>query len=135
MNGGSGQGRPGGAGAGQSFTVEEARQLSRDLRARRDAAQQLLRDLQGTGADTRELDRAIKRLGTLDGAKVLGNADAMQQLRDGVIEDLKAFEFALRRKLGTAETGGPALGGSERVPAQYREMVNEYFKSLARKPQ
>jgi len=65
---------------------------------------------------------------------VLGNAEAMKQLRDGVVEDLKSFEFALRRKLGAAEAGGPALGGSEQVPAQYREMVNEYFKSLARKP-
>ncbi len=134
VGGASGQGRPGGAGGGASFTVEEARQLSRELRARRDAAQQLRRALQGEGVDTRDLDRAIARLGALDGEKVLGNAEAMKQLRDGVVEDLKSFEFALRRKLGAAEAGGPALGGSEQVPAQYREMVNEYFKSLARKP-
>ena len=134
MNGASGQGGPGGVGRGETFTAEEARQLSRELRARREAAQQLRRGLQGAGVDTKGLDRAIARLGALDGEKVLGNAEAMQQLRAGVVEDLKAFEFALRRKLGAAETGGPALGGSERVPAQYREMVNEYFKSLARKP-
>ena len=134
LSGGSGQGGPGGVGRGETFTAEEARQLSRELRARREAAQQLRRGLQGAGVDTKDLDRAIARLGALDGEKVLGNAEAMQQLRAGVVEDLKAFEFALRRKLGAAETGGPALGGSESVPAQYREMVNEYFKSLARKP-
>ena len=66
---------------------------------------------------------------------MLGNAAAMQELRAGIMEDLKAFEFALRRKLGAADTGGPVLGGSEQVPAQYREMVNEYFKALARKPE
>jgi hypothetical protein len=90
--------------------------------------------VQGTGVDTRELDRAIARLGALDGAQILGNAAALQQLRDGVVENLKAFDFALRRTLGATESGGPALGGSEQVPAQYRDMVNEYFKSLAKKP-
>lgn len=134
MNGGAGQGGPAGVGAGATFTAEEARQLARELRARRESAQALRRSVQGTGVDTRELDRAITRLGTLEGANVLGNAAAMQQLRAGITEDLKAFEFALRRKLGAADTGGPALGGSEQVPAQYREMVNEYFKALAKKP-
>ena len=134
MNGGAGQGAPGGIGGGGSFTVDEARQLSRELRARRDAAQELRRSLQGSGVDTRELDRAIARLGALDGASVLGNKDALEKLRAGVVEDLKGFEFALRRKLGAAESSGPALGGSEQVPAQYREMVNEYFKSLSTKP-
>jgi hypothetical protein len=45
---------------------------------------------------------------------------------------MKAFEFALRRKLEGAQTGGPALGGLDRVPARYRELVNEYFRSLGR---
>ncbi|HYW51806.1 MAG TPA: hypothetical protein VE861_14420, partial [Gemmatimonadaceae bacterium] len=130
---GGGQGAPGRGGAGESFTVEEARQLSRELRARRDAAQALRRAVQGSGVDTRELDRAITRLGALDGAAVLGDPAALQQLRDGVVEDLKSFEFSLRRALGSA-AGGPVVGGSERVPAQYREMVNEYFKSLSRRP-
>ena len=134
MNGGAGQGAPGGIGRGESFTVEEARQLSRELRARRDAARELRRSLQGSGVDTKALDRAIARLGALDGASVLGNTAALEQLRAGVVEDLKGFEFALRRTLGAAESSGPALGGSEQVPPQYREMVNEYFKSLSTKP-
>ena len=65
---------------------------------------------------------------------MLGDPNAMRQLRDGVVENLKSFEFALRRKLGET-SGGPVLGGSERVPSQYREMVNEYFRSLAKSPQ
>jgi hypothetical protein len=32
------------------------------------------------------------------------------------------------------EADRPALGGNENVPAGYRDMVNEYFKSLSRKP-
>jgi hypothetical protein len=127
----SGQGAPRGARAGASFTAEDARQLSAELRDRRDGAQQLRRAVQGTGIDTRELDRAIARLGALDGAQVLGDPEALRQLQAGVIESLKSFEFALRRKLDASQAGGPALGGLDRVPAQYRELVNQYFKSLA----
>ena len=133
-SGSRGQGTPAGGGGGQTFTADEARQLSRELRARRDGAQELRRSLQGSGVDTKELDRAIARLGALDGAAVLGSKDALEKLRAGVVEDLKAFEFGLRRKLGAAESAGPALGGNGQVPAQYREMVNEYFKSLSTKP-
>jgi len=110
------------------------RQLSRELAARRGAAQQLRRAVRGSGVDTRELDRAIARLGALDGAAILGDAKAMQQLRDGVIEAVKAFEFALRKTLGSAEGGGPVVGGSDNVPAQYRDMVSEYFRALSRTP-
>jgi len=131
---GSGQGSGGGSGGGESFTGEEARQVSRELRARRESAQQLRRSLQGTGVNTGALDGAIARLGALDGASLLGNKNAVDKLRAGVIEDLKAFEFSLRRKLGAPESAGPALGGNAQVPAKYREMVNEYFKSLSTKP-
>jgi hypothetical protein len=133
-SGGNGQGAPGGAGEGGAASVEDVRQLSRELRARRDAAQQLRRSVQGSGVDTKELDRAIARLNALDGAQILGDPQALQQLRDGVVDALKSFEFTLRRRLAPPETAGPALGGSDQVPAQYREMVNEYFKGLAKKP-
>lgn len=130
---GSGQGSPGGGGARGSSAADEARQLTSELRARREAAQQLRRAVGGTGVDTRELDRAITRLSALDGARLLSDPEAMRQLRAGVVENLKAFEFALRRTLGDTASG-PVLGGSERVPAQYRALVDEYFKSLARSP-
>ena len=55
-------------------------------------------------------------------------------MRTAVVEDLKAWEFALRRQLGASETAGPALGGNDNVPAAYKDLVSEYFKSLAKKP-
>ncbi|MCC7051904.1 MAG: DUF4175 family protein [Gemmatimonadaceae bacterium] len=133
QGGGAGQGAPGGGG-GAGRLSDDARQLSRELAAQGAAARQLRRTLQGTGADTRELDRAITRLDALDGAQVLGDSAALAQLRGGVVENLKAFEFALRRKLGAPDAGGPALGGSGRVPARYRAMVDEYFRSLSARP-
>ena len=133
-SGSSAGGAPGVNGARETITAKDARQLSRELGARRDDAERLRRAARDAGADTKGLDRAINSLRGLDGATLLGDPAAMQRLRDEVVENLKNFEFALRRALGTADAGGPALGGSERVPAQYRDMVDEYFKALSRKP-
>ncbi len=111
----------------------EARQLSRELQARREAAQQLRRAVRGSGVDTRDLDRAIAGIGALDGSNVSSDPQALRTLREGVVENLKSFEFKLRRQLFTAQ-GGPVLGGNGRVPAQYRESVDEYFRTLSRQP-
>ncbi|MBI3789725.1 MAG: DUF4175 family protein [Gemmatimonadetes bacterium] len=133
--GGSGQGGPSGMGGGQAnVTAEEMRQLARELRADRDAAQELRRSAAAAGANTAELDKLIQRMAQLDAGKILGDPAALEQMRTAVVEDLKAWEFALRRQLGATETAGPALGGSDNVPPAYRELVSEYFKSLAKKP-
>ena len=133
--GGSGKGGPRGAGGNAgSFTAEDARQLARELRSERDAADQLRRSLNGTGVNTAELEKLIARLAQLDAAKILGDPAALEKMRTAVVEDLKAWEFALRRQLGASETAGPALGGNDNVPAAYKDLVSEYFKSLAKKP-
>ena len=51
-----------------------------------------------------------------------------------MVQGFKEFEFALRRQVVGAEADRPALGGNENVPPGYRDMVNEYFKSLSTKP-
>ena len=55
-------------------------------------------------------------------------------MRGAVVQGFKEFEFSLRRQLAGDEADRPALGGNENVPAGYRDMVNEYFKSLSKKP-
>ncbi|MCL4865827.1 MAG: hypothetical protein KJZ47_08030 [Gemmatimonadales bacterium] len=47
---------------------------------------------------------------------------------------MKTFEFTLWRKFNGGATGGPALGSSGQVPAEYRALVEEYYRSLARRP-
>jgi hypothetical protein len=50
-----------------------------------------------------------------------------------VASDLKMLAYALRRE---ADTDRPALqlSGSEELPPGYRAMVEEYYRTLARKP-
>lgn len=59
---------------------------------------------------------------------------AVERLQSEVIEGLKAFEFALRRQLGAGDESRPVLGGNSDVPAEFKALVEEYYRSLARKP-
>ena len=59
------------------------------------------------------------------------DALAFQQLQQQVVDGLKQFEYALRRQV----EGGDReifLSGSEDVPPGYRQMVEEYYRSLSR---
>ena len=126
--GGSGQGGPAGG-----FSAEEERQFSRELRAQREAAEGLRRELAGAGTATADLDRLIARLRALESGRSFDDPEELSRLRSSVLEGFKEFEFSLRRKLGDDERDGPVLGGSDDVPAGYRDLVSEYFRSLSRK--
>ena len=63
----------------------------------------------------------------------LADCEELAKLRTAVVEGFKEFEFSLRRQLAGAEKDRPVLGGNEDVPQGYRDLVNEYFKSLSKK--
>jgi hypothetical protein len=64
-----------------------------------------------------------------DWADPLGQAELLA----AVAEDLKLFEYRLRRSVeGGRER--PFLAGSEDLPQEYRALVEEYYRSLARQP-
>jgi len=81
-----------------------------------------------------ELNDLIQQLRALEGGKAFNDPEELARLRGAVVQGFKEYEFTLRRQLGAAEVDRPALGGNENVPAGYRDMVNEYFKSLSKKP-
>ena len=54
-------------------------------------------------------------------------------LRAQTLENLKAFEFTLRKKLGEPEENRVLLGRSGDVPASFKQYVEEYYRSLAKK--
>jgi hypothetical protein len=49
-----------------------------------------------------------------------------------VAEGLKRFEFGLRRKVEDADIDQPALNATDEVPRGFRDLVNEYYRSLSR---
>jgi hypothetical protein len=138
MSGGLGAGNEvseSGRSAGAPATSAEGfRQFARELRIRRQAAESLRREVAALGQDVRELDRALEELRGLErsGARSLGNPQGLDRLEEELIARLKEFEFTLWRALDPAAAAGPALGSGARVPPEYRELVEEYYRSLAR---
>lgn len=131
--GGSGQGASGGAYGAVPFAPEEMRQLAREMRERRGEADQLRRELARQGVDVRELERAIERMRQLERSDTFDDPEELARLHGAVVEGLKSFEFTLRRTVEGAERDRLVLGGSDEVPPGFRQLVEEYYRSLARK--
>jgi hypothetical protein len=134
-NGGQGGGAPnGGRASGSSsgsMSQGELEQLSRELRQRLQDAQELRRDLVRQGLDVSQLDRAIGGIRSLTDERILADERAASDLRAQTIDGLKAFEFALRKKLG-AEDAKVLLGRTGDVPAAFKQYVEEYYRALAK---
>jgi len=117
--------------AGQAET-DGTRQFAREFRARRQAAESLRADLRAMDQETAGLDQLLDRFQRLDGGKTFEDSRGLDRLERDLIDGLKEFEFSLWRKFGAESGQRPAAGASARVPPQYRELVEEYYRSLAR---
>jgi hypothetical protein len=129
------QGQPGGVprggGAGQ-LSPDEARQYRQELGRRRAELSELRRELSEEGLDVGTLDEILGDLRNLESPGRLEDPRTLAQLQDAVIAGLKEFEFALRRQLGSERTAEGAAVGTDEVPPRYRELVEEYYRSLSR---
>jgi uncharacterized protein DUF4175 len=116
---------------GGRLSPDDARQFGREMRERLSDAEALRRDLQREGMNTSQLDRAIQGMRSLATENLAGDENAVQRLKDQVLEGLKGFEFDLRRALSGADGERVLLGRSGDVPEGYRQFVEEYYRSLA----
>ena len=89
------------------------------------------RALRGEGVDTRDLDEILRRLKALDDDRVYRDVQELARLQAAVSDGMRRFEFGLRRKID-GESRDVLLSGSEEVPAEFKGMVEEYYRSLAR---
>jgi hypothetical protein len=126
---------PGGAGAvggsREPLSPEEIRQFQREIQERLRDATELREELRGQGQDVSELNRAIEAMQELRREAVLGDLPQVAVLQETIRESLGRVEFSLRREVRGDETPS-ALAGSEAVPEEYRRLVEEYYRALAR---
>jgi hypothetical protein len=124
---------PGAPGSGLGVDGEEARQLGRELRERLREADALSRELGGKagGGDLQEAIRALRRL---EDQKTY-EPRALGRLIASVVEGLKSTEFALRRDLEGPDREKLFLSGGQDLPPGWQSLVQEYYRSLARKPE
>ncbi len=107
------------------------RQFGRELRERRGELRELRGRFQREGVDVSRLDEIIRALGRYDNPSAISSARALERLETEIIQGLKEFEFALRRQLLAGDEERASLSGSDAVPNEYREMVEEYYRRLA----
>jgi hypothetical protein len=118
-----------------NWNPDDVRQYRRDFREWATDAEALRRQLQQAGVDRRQLediDNIIKDLTRFDNDRLYADPNGLAQLQAQVTDRLKKFEFTLRRK---ADTGNDslALSGSDQVPEGFRQSIEEYYRSLAKK--
>jgi len=82
----------------------------------------------------RDLDEVLRQLRQLDTDQVYADPRGLEQLQAAAIDKLKKFEFMLRRN---TEAGNESLSlsGSDQVPEGFRQAIEEYYRSLAKKAQ
>ena len=80
----------------------------------------------------RDLDEILKDIRQFDYDRVYADPQGLEKLQAAAIDKLKKFEFSLRRKV---ENGNESLSlsGSDQVPEGFRQAIEEYYRSLAKK--
>jgi hypothetical protein len=79
-----------------------------------------------------DLDEVLRAMRQLDDDRIYKDARELERLQTQVAEGLKRFEFTLRRKVEDAQGDQPALTATDEVPRGYRDLVEEYHRSLSR---
>ncbi len=126
------QGAPGGAPGGEYTGGGDARQLRGEVQVRLRDARALRDAVREQGLPTTDLDQGIRYLEQLQQDRVTGDPKNLVALQDAALEALKRAEFDLWLRVGGGEGGRPAVGDASRVPPRYRQMVEEYYKAIAR---
>ena len=131
---GSGDASSGGSGSPGvgSWDERRSRQLRREFRQRAEDARGIgtqLAERGGTPGDLREIERKLRRL---ERSETWGNLHGVETLVAQAVEDLKMFEYSLRRELQGTDPEKLRLSGSDDVPDGWRSLVEEYYRSLSR---
>lgn len=113
------------------YSPGEVRQFRREFRERRAEAERLRDQLAQEGMETDQLNAIVAQLRDLERERHYGDPRGLTELQAQVIQDLKEFEFVLRRKLGGGDSRQLMLTGSDEVPPGYRILVEEYYRTLA----
>ncbi len=121
----------GGDGNRLGFSEESVRQWRREFSERRQELQQLRNQLRAEGIDTGELDRVISSMRDLGASNIYEDRRSAIRLHRELLQGLKEFEYGLRRALTGPDPEQLQQVGSDKVPAEYRELVEEYYRALA----
>jgi hypothetical protein len=130
VNGGGGGAR--GAFGPRGVGADDARQLRGEVRERLAEAQALRQQLAREGRDVSQLDDVIRGLRSLGSDAIWGDGENLRRLQEQVVDNLKQYEFGLRRDVLGADRERLFLSGTDEVPEGFRKLVEEYYRALSR---
>jgi hypothetical protein len=116
------------------YSPDDVRQFRRDFREWMNDANALRRDLQNAGVDPRELDQILRDLRQFDNDQSYVDGRSLAALQASALEKLKTMEFGLKKKADGKDLP-LTLSGSEEVPVGFKDAIEEYYRSVARKRQ
>ena len=108
----------------------DIRQWSREYTQRAGEMEGLRRLLNEEQFEVGDLDSIIQRMRELDDLRRYQDPEVIAKLQAFVLEELKRFEYRLRREI-TEENEELFLAGNEEMPDSFRDLVEEYFRSLS----
>ncbi len=76
--------------------------------------------------DAKELDEILRACASSTTTVAYQNPEALGRLESAVTDNIKRFEYTLRRRLD-ANANQVFLSGSDDVPEQYRKLVEQYL--------
>ena len=125
-SGGFGDRRPG----DPRVSPEDIRQWQREFQQRAGDAQDIRRLLQQEDYSVGDLDEIIQRMRELDDLRVYQDAAELARLQTFILEELKRFEYRLRREVGL-KSEELFLASSDDVPPGFRDLIEEYYRALS----
>lgn len=119
------------AGGGRSG-IEDIAGFQRDFRGQRADLEALSADLDRSGHRARDIGALVAALRKLEQADAYQDPRAVLQRQAALIAALKELEFELRKDVDKAPAPTLTLSGNDKVPAEFRRLVDEYFRDLSR---
>ena len=113
------------------LSPEDIRQLQAEMRQWNGELNQLRGMLRGQNIDPRDLDELIRAFRQFEDQRVYQDVSELSRLQQTVAEGMKRFEFNLRRQVESTENA-VVLSGTDEVPEQFRQQVEQYYRSLSK---
>ena len=116
----------------RELTPEEVRQSGRQFMRDTDRVREIRNQLRMEGRPAEELEDVMEAMSRLGRENTYEDPALVARLHADVLEALRRLEFGLRREVEGGDERGAALTAADEVPEGYRELVEEYYRALAR---
>jgi chromosome segregation ATPase len=114
------------------LSPEEIRQLQREFGQRGNQVRALREQLREVGRPAQELRAVLDAMERFQREGIYADPSQVAELHQEIMNQLKRLEFGLRRDVEGVTERTTTLSGSDEVPDGYRELVEEYYRALAR---